>query len=314
MQIKLLKLFCDVAAHRSFSRAARENDISQSAASQMIQQLEERLGVQLFDRSKRPLVLTPEGTVFCRGCRKLVDHYQALEEEVRTFHAEVSGRVSVASIYSVGLSHMNDCVRAFIAKYPKANVRVEYQHPDRVYSFVESDQADVGIVSYPRSSRAIHAIAWRDEPMVVVCSPTHRFAERKQLELTELQAERLVSFDADLIIRREIDRELARRDVDVSIAMEFDNTETIKRAIEIDVGIGLLPAPTVQREVTYGSLISIPLSGSPLIRPLGIIQRRGKQPSGATRQFIDFLQQQTKPPAGELAVTAGFTQPAPVSH
>jgi DNA-binding transcriptional LysR family regulator len=295
MQIKLMKLFCDVAARRSFSQGARENDVSQSAASQMVQHLEERLGVRLVDRSKRPLVLTPEGTVFYRGCRRLVDRYLALEEEVRTLHDQVSGRVSVASIYSVGLSHMNQSVQEFLSLHPKANVRVEYQHPDRVYELVERDQADVGLVSYPRPSRTIQADLWREEPMVVVCAPNNPLAHRRQLELRQLHGQPMVSFDANLMIRREIDRELARQGVEVNVVMEFDNTETIKRAIEIDAGVGLLPAPTVQREVAYGSLRAIPLRGTPLIRPLGIILRRGKEPSKTTRQFIDFLLDKAKP-------------------
>ena len=256
----------------------------------MVQHLEERLGVRLLDRSKRPLVLTPEGTVFYRGCRRLVDRYLALEEEVKTLHEEVAGRVRVASIYSVGLSHMNQSVQDFLARYPKANVRIEYQHPDRVYELVQRDQADVGLVSYPQAGRTISAIAWREEPMVLVCAPAHELAGRQQVKLRELEGRRMVSFDTNLQIRREIDRVLAQAGIEVQVVMEFDNTETIKRAIEIDAGLGLLPAPTVEREVASGSLVAVPLqTDSPLVRPLGIILRRGKEQSRTTRQFVEFL-------------------------
>jgi DNA-binding transcriptional LysR family regulator len=136
--------------------------------------------------------------------------------------------------------------------------------------------------------------------MVVVCSPRHEFADRHSLELAELQGHPAVSFDSNLIIRRELDRELARHGVDVEVVMEFDNTETIKRAIEIDAGVGLLPAPTVQREVASGTLRAIPLRKYPLVRPLGIIQRRGKEPSKTTRLFIEFLLRKAKPSAGDL--------------
>ena len=106
MHLKSLKVFCDVVSRRSFSRAAEENGISQSGASQMVNHLEEHLGVKLIDRTKRPFVLTPEGEAYYDGCRKIVRRYFALEEEVKTLHEEVAGRVSVASIYSIGLSHM----------------------------------------------------------------------------------------------------------------------------------------------------------------------------------------------------------------
>ncbi len=245
MHLKSLKIFCDVVYRRSFSRAADDNGISQSGASQVVHQLERRLGVKLVDRSKRPFMLTPEGDVYYEGCRKLLERYDALEEEVRTLHEEVAGRVRVASIYSVGLHHMNRYLQEFLGQYPKANVRLEYLHPHRVYEALENDQADLGLVSYPKSSRTVKAILWREEPMVLVCAPAHPLAGRDRIDLKELDGQTMIGFDADLTIRREIDRALHFHNAEARVVMEFDNIETIKRAIEIDAGIGLLPQPTV---------------------------------------------------------------------
>ncbi|MGD9645313.1 MAG: LysR family transcriptional regulator [Pirellulales bacterium] len=290
MHIKSLKVFCDVVRRRSFSRAARENELSQSGASQLVQQLEERLGVKLIDRSKRHFVLTPEGEVFYDGCRSLVERYDALEDRVKTLHEEVEGRVRVASIYSVGLHHMSRHIQEFLSLHPKSNVRLEYLHPHRVYEAVERDTADLGLVSYPKASRTIRAIRWRDEPMALVCSPRHRLAERFKVPLEELHGENVVSFDGDLTIRREIDAVLMAHRVEVRVAMEFDNIETIKRAIEIDAGVALLPVPTVTREAEAGTLSVVPLATDELVRPLGIIFRRGKEFSSTARRFIELLQ------------------------
>jgi DNA-binding transcriptional LysR family regulator len=289
MQLKSLKVFCDVVGWRSFSRAADENGISQSGASQVVNQLERRLGVKLIDRSKRPFVLTPEGETYYEGCRKLVQRYDALEDQVRTLHEEVSGRVRVVSIYSVGLHHMSRYLQQFLSQYPKANVRLEYQHPHRVYEAVEKDHADLGLVSYPRASRAIEAIGWREEPMVLVCAPSHRLAASRRIALEELAGEKVIGFDSDLTIRREIDRVLQLHNAEVDVTMEFDNIETIKRAIEIDAGVALLPEPTVVREVQAGTLVAVPLATDELVRPLGIIHRRGKQLGGTARRFIELL-------------------------
>ncbi|MGE0758243.1 MAG: LysR family transcriptional regulator [Pirellulaceae bacterium] len=291
MHLKALKVFCDVVRHRSFSEAASENDISQPGVSQMVSQLEEHLGVKLIDRSKRPLVPTAEGEVFFEGCRKLVQRYTALEEEVRTLHQEVAGRVSVASIYSVGLSHMNRFVRDFMQKHPKANVRIQYQHPDRVYEMVETDQVDLGLVSYPKVSRTIKAIPWREEPMVLACSPSHRLAWSDEVGLGELDGCDWVSFDPQLQIRRELERVLAAQDVEMRVVMEFDNIETIKRAIEIDAGVGILPEPTLDRELQAGSLVARPLKDIHLTRPVGIIVRSNKELGSLVRLFIQMLGQ-----------------------
>jgi len=289
MHLKSLRVFCDVVGRRSFSRAADANGISQSGASQVVHQLEEKLGVRLIDRSKRPFVLTPEGEVYYDGCRRLVQRYSTLVEKVRTLHHEVAGRVSVASIYSVGLHHMARYVTQFLSRYPKANVRLEYLHPHRVYEAVESDQSDLGLVSYPKESRTLEALSWRTEPMVFVCAPEHPLAASGRLGLEELSGQRLISFDDNLVIRHEIDRVLNRRRIDVEVAMEFDNVETIKRAIEINAGVGLLPEPTIGREVAAGTLVAIPLTTDELVRPIGIIHRKGKELSVTALRFIDLL-------------------------
>jgi DNA-binding transcriptional LysR family regulator len=289
MHLKSLKIFCDVVSRKSFSKAAEDNAISQSGVSQVINQLEQRVNVKLIDRSKRPFALTPEGELYYDGCRKLVDRYFALEEEVRSLHGEVAGRVRVASIYSVGLSHMSWYIQQYMSQYPKSNVRLEYLHPHRVYEAVENDQADLGLISYPKPSRTMKAVIWREEPMVLVCSPNHRFAQAKEITFPDLNGATLIGFDSDLTIRREIDRVLAHHQVDVRVAMEFDNIETIKRAIEIDAGVAILPEPTVTREVASGSLRAIPLAGDELVRPIGIIYRRGKELGVTVRRFIELL-------------------------
>ena len=294
VQLKALKIFCDVVRQRSFSRAADENDISQSGASQVVHQLEEGLGVKLIDRSKRPFILTPEGEEYYEGCRVVVERYFALEDRVRTLHQEVVGRVRVASIYSVGLHHMTRYLQEFLTHHPKANVRLEYLHPDRVYQSVEDDVADIGLISYPKASRTLQAIHWRDEPMMLVTAPGNRLAALERASLRELHGQRMIGFDRELTIRNEIDRVLNLHRGEVCMAMEFDNIETIKRAIEIDAGIGLLPEPTVIREVQAGSLVAIPLDTDELVRPLGIIHRRGKELSSTAQRFIELLQREGK--------------------
>jgi DNA-binding transcriptional LysR family regulator len=187
---------------------------------------------------------------------------------------------------------MSRYVQDFLSRYPKANVRLEYLHPHRVYDAVENDKAELGLVSYPRSSRTLCAIEWRDEPMVLVCAPSHRLAQRPMIAFNELQGERMVGFDEDLTIRHEIDRVLALHGVEPKLVMEFDNIETIKRAIEIDAGVSLLPEPTVIREVAAGTLCAVRLETDELVRPLGIIHRRGKELSSTARRFIDLLQKE----------------------
>ncbi len=292
MHIRSLKIFCDVVAQRSFSRAADDNGISQSGASQVVHQLEQQLGVKLIDRSKRPFVLTSEGTLYYEGSRRLVQEYFALEEEVRTLSQEMGGRVSIASIYSIGLSHMSQYIQGFLAAFPQADVRLQYQHPLKVYEFVENDQVDIGLVSYPQSNRNVDVIQWREEPMVFVCSVDHPLASQETITVEDLKELPIVGFDETLTIRRKIDELFLERGIEPRLAMAFDNIETIKRAVEINLGVTLLPKPTVEREITAGTLSAATISDARLVRPLGIIHRHGKIFGKTARRFVERLREE----------------------
>jgi len=295
MHLEALKIFCDVVRWASFSRGAAENNVSQSSASQAVHQLEVRLGVKLIDRSKRPLVLTPHGKVYYEGCKNLVGRYLEVENRVKTLEDahNVVGTVRVASIYSVGLNHMTEYVRTFGSRHPGAKVRLEYLHPTRVVESVSQGGAELGLISYPRKWPELKVIPWREEEMVLAVHPSHRFAGHGRIDVAQLGGQTFVGFDADLSIRRAIDRFLRHHDVSVQVALEFDNIENIKRAVETPAGVAILPEPTVTREVEAGTLVAVRIGGQDphhhLTRPLAIIHRRNQQLSTSASRFLTLL-------------------------
>jgi DNA-binding transcriptional LysR family regulator len=297
MHLRFVEIFCEVAQRRSFSKGAKVHDVSQSSASQAVGHLERRLGTRLLDRSKRPLELTPAGQVYFDGCRELLERFRAVEDRVQAIADRVAGPVRIAAIYSVGLMQMEEFVQRFEELYPDTRLRLEYLHPDKVYQQVLDDEADLGLVSYPRHGGEIESLDWQEQPMVLVVPPSHRLAGRKSVEMEELEGEDYVGFTSELTIRRDVDRQLKRSRVTVHMVHEFDNIETIKRAIEIGSGIALLPGPTVRQEISAGSLIALELSDVELVRPLGIVHKRNKQLTTAVRKFIELLQHNIPFPA-----------------
>lgn len=299
MQFESLKIFCDVVRWASFSRGAAENNVSQSSASQAVHHLEVRLGIKLIDRSKRPLVLTPQGKVYYDGCKELVGRYIELEDRVKSQADErkVIGTVGVASIYSVGMHHMSQYIKTFEDRYPEASVRLEYLHPTRVVERVAGGGADLGLISYPRKWPDLTVIPWREEIMCLAVHPGHRFASRDDVDIRELEGEPFVAFDGDLSIRRAIDRCLRHHDVNVEVVLEFDNIENIKRAVEIPAGVSILPEPSLAQEVRGGSLIALRISGQDpkyeLNRPLAIIHRRNDNLDLTAARFLELLAGQT---------------------
>jgi DNA-binding transcriptional LysR family regulator len=289
MNIETLRIFCDVVQHQSFSKGAKLNEISQSAATQSIHRVEEFFGVPLVDRSHRPFVLTPEGRVCYEGFREIIDKYESVGLRVKALRKEISGLVRVAAIYSVGLHDMSRCMQDFMRCYPKAKVRLEYLRPNKVYDAVLNDTIDLGIVSYPAASNEIDVIPLRSERMVVVCPPDHPLTAYQALTAEQLRGLDMVCFDPDLIIRREIDRHLRQRSVNINVAMEFDNIETIKQAVQIGAGVSILPEPTILAEARSGTLAAIRLIAPELFRPIGIIHRHGRDFSPTALKFIELL-------------------------
>ncbi|HEV3259503.1 MAG TPA: LysR family transcriptional regulator [Gemmataceae bacterium] len=314
MQFESLKVFCDVARYRSFSQAAAANSVSQSAASQVVSQLEKRMGVLLINRSTRPLQLTPLGKAYYDGCQGLVEQYLELEASVRNAESQLAASVQVAAIYSVGLGDISRYVERFITQQPHAKVHIEYLHPDRVIEKVLDGTADFGLVSFPRKTRELTALPWRDERMVLACAPAHALAAQRVIRPAQLAGEKYIAFDKGLVIRREVDRFLRDQEVSVEVVLEFDNIENIKKAIEISAGVALLPEPTLHPEVANGTLVARPLDGCRFERPLGIIHRRHHKLGTAALRFIDLLRQPHGPGSSrhpKLGIFASGTGPLP---
>jgi DNA-binding transcriptional LysR family regulator len=297
------KLFRDVAQNRSLSRAAAINGISQSAATQHIQELEKRLGVQLLDRSTRPLGLTPGGKLYADLCRDVLRREEDFVAALDEIKADAEGTVRVASIYSIGLSEMVHLREQFARICPGAQLQVEYLRPDKVYSAVSEGQADLGFISYPEHRRDLTVIPWREEEMTVAAYPSHPLAGSALLHPKDLDGQDFISFDDEVIIRRELDRFFRDQQVNISIVMQFDNIQSIKEAVVLGSGISILPERSIQAEVEQGRLVSIPLHAPDLVRPTGIILRRKKKLTRAGREFLNLVIA-SKPVANELELVS----------
>ena len=289
MNLQALKVFCEVVRLQSFSKGAAACGISQSAASQIIRHLEQELGLKLVERRQRPPTPTPEGEIYYRGSQELLHRHRMLVDEMHRLRQTVGGDFRLASIYSVGLHTLTHLIQRFTAENPGTTIHLEYLHPDKVYTAVLNDSADVGVTSYPRPTRGLVVIPWLEEEMVLVCNFEHHLARKRKVNVADLEGEQFVAFIADLPIRREIDRALKQRQVTVKLAGEFDNIETIKQALEISNSVSILPRPSVEREVQRGTLAAVHFEKLDLRRPVGIIHKKRKKLIPSAAEFIEML-------------------------
>lgn len=289
MNLDHLQLFRDIAQTRSISRAAQLNAVSQSAASQHLQELERQLDVLLVDRSIRPLQLTQAGRLYQEFCREVLRLRQQFEVEMEGLKGQVEGLCRVASIYSVGFSEMSGLESKFAARFPDAELKVEYLRPEKVYEAVVHDRADLGLVSYPEATKEVKVTPWREETMVVALVPNHPLASRPVIQPSDLQGQDFVGFDDELPVSKEVKRFLRDSGIEVRQVLHFDNIQSMKEAVAMGTGLSILPEPILQRDIGEGRLMAVPLAAPGLKRPLGILQPRRKKLNRATQSFLHLL-------------------------
>ncbi len=291
MSFANLKLFRDIASTRSLSRAAELNHVTTSAASQHVNELEKNLGVRLLDRSTRPLSLTAEGRLYEELCRDVLRRNEEFRAALDSHRAGVEGTVRVAAIYSVGLSEMSRLEADLQKRLPHVTLEVDYLRPEKVYEAVAEDRVDIGLVSYPETTRDIAVIPWRQEEMVVAMAPAHPVSTRRRSEPADREGTEFISFDEDLPIARQIARYFRSADVTLNAAMHFDNIQTIKEAVMLGSGVSVVPRRILQSELADRRISAVPLAEPGLYRPLGIIHRRRKKFPRAAQAFLDILRE-----------------------
>lgn len=289
MLIETIKIFCDLADLKSFSKAAQANFITQSAVSQQMRKLEKNWKVPLLERKKNDLVLTKEGEILYKEGKIILERFETLQQNLGKQKIAVSGTVRVAAIHGVGLHELPPYIKKFIGLYPEVNVKLEYMRDSQVYNEVIQRRADLGVVAFPRLIPQIDVVSFRKDKLAIICHPKHRLAKFKKIVIKKINGSNFVSFEKGIPTRRIVDQFLHDHKVEIKISMEFDNIETLKKAVEIDAGISILPLVTVQNELNHKTLKAVEISGKPLTRPLGIITSKGRSLPLAVTKFINTL-------------------------
>src|ERR1700733_15864334 len=291
MQIESLKVFCDLAETESFTKAAQINNVTQSAVSQQISALERTFKSLLVQRNKKKFRLTREGQTLYDYSKQIIQTYESLHSKLQELKDIISGTIRVATIYSIGLHDLPPYIKRFMKSYPTVNVHVEYRRANQVYDDVLSNVVDLGLVAYPAKDAKLEIIPLRKEPLVLICHPQHPFAKLKAAKLKSLTGQKIIGFEPDIPTRKALDKILKEYGVEVKHVMEFDNVETVKRAVEIDAGISIVPQGTVIQEISKQTLAAVTIEDGEFYRPLAAIYKKNKVLSPAMKQFLGILKE-----------------------
>ncbi|MBI2813572.1 MAG: LysR family transcriptional regulator [Opitutae bacterium] len=289
MQIENFKIFADLVETKSFSKAAKLNGITQSAVSQQARSMERNFKALMIDRSQKQFNLTREGQRIYEAAKEILHVYEKLESELQEMKKVISGTIRISTIYSIGLHELPPYIKKFLHDYPSVNVRVEYRRSNLVYEDILHNSVDFGLVAFPQRIRQIENIPFRNDTLVLITHPQHPLAQTGDVDIKALAGHKFIGFDPDIPTRKAVDQIFRDYKLEITPVMEFDNIETVKRAVEIDHGVAIVPHATVVQEVKQGTLSAIRFKGKEFTRPLAILHRKGRVLTPAMKKFIEVL-------------------------
>jgi DNA-binding transcriptional LysR family regulator len=289
VELAQLDAFITAAECGSFSRAAEILHVAQPSLSNRIQSLEREIGQPLFERMGRGVKLTDSGVAFLpyaqRVLRTLRDGLLVLDGA----REGSMGRLSIGTAPAVGTYVLPRILKAFHDNHPGVDVMVRTGHSEDVLQMVLDDDVQVGF-GRPINHPEIHTVPLYRDQLVLVVSSNHRFAKRGAVNMSDLAYEPLIVFDRDsgyygLILG--LFRELG---VVPQQLMHLDSIEATKKMVEMDLGLALLPAVSVEREIKLGTLHKLAVETSrPVEREIAIMFRQHKTRTGPMEQFLDHI-------------------------
>ena len=289
MQIENFKIFADLVETKSFSKSAKLNGITQSAVSQQARAMERHFKTLLIDRSQKQFQLTREGQRVYDAAKEMLHTYEKLLSELQEMKKVISGTIRISTIYSIGLHELPPFIKKFLHDFPSVNVRVEYRRSNLVYEDILHNSVDFGLVAFPIRQRQIEVLPFRNDHLVVITHPQQPLAKRAEIEVKDLTGQKFIGFDPVIPMRKAVDQIFREHKLEIEPVMEFDNIETVKRTVEIDHGIAIVPQATVSQEQKQGTLAVLPFKGRDFTRPLAILHRKGRVLTPAMRKFIETL-------------------------
>jgi len=296
MQVESFKVFRDLVESRSFSKAAALNLVTQSAVSQQIRAMEERFLVPLIERSNKRFGLTREGQMLYEASKQIVFQFDSLQHQLSEIRNVISGTIRLSTVYSIGLHELPPYLKKFLREYPGVNIHVEYRRSNQVYDEVSEGTSDLGLVAFPVQKKTLKVEPFRKDRLVLICVPTHELARHPELIVEKLRKEKFIGFEPDIPTRKAVDKIFREAGLEVNPVMEFDNIETVKRAVEIGAGVSIVPSATVEQEVRDGTLAAVEFKGQLYFRPLGIIYKAGRVLSPAMKRFLKMLKEVPETP------------------
>lgn len=290
MADRRLQVFHTVARLSSFTKAAESLHMTQPAVTFQIRQLEEHFNTRLFDRTHNRISLTAAGDKVFIYADKILALYIEMDSKVRELTGDVSGVLLIGASTTIAEYVLPSLLGEFKGNYPSVNIRLSVSNSVGIVHMVENNTVDVGIIESPITNKNLAVdVCWHDN-LVFICRPDHELAKEKSIPVAKLIELPFVCREEGSGTREFICAHLEESNIsmqDLNISLEVGSPEAIKSAVEAGLGVSIVSAATIAKEVKLNTLVGLPLD-PPLERPFSIVYQRQKFRIRAMDEFMEF--------------------------
>jgi DNA-binding transcriptional LysR family regulator len=288
LTLRQLQVFEGVASHLNYSRAAEELYLSQPAVSMQIKQLEENIGLPLFEQMGKKIFLTEAGRELFRYSRNISQQLAEMEAVFDEMKGLEQGKLTL-SVVNTANYFTPQLLARFCRLHPNINVILQVANRDAVLRQLADNNTDLAIMGRPPEGLDISAEPFMDNPLVVIAAPGHPLAGLKRVKFARLAQETFLSRERGSGTRSAMERVFAEHKIQPRIGMEMETNEAIKQAVQAGLGLGILSLHSVELELETGRLAMLNVEHFPLLRHWFVAHRSSKRLSGAASAFKAFL-------------------------
>ncbi|MGW8160898.1 MAG: selenium metabolism-associated LysR family transcriptional regulator [Desulfobulbales bacterium] len=292
MELRKLEVLCKVVELKSFTRAAEAVLLSQPTVSEHIRSLEDELGQKLLDRMGREVEPTPVGRLMYNYAVKILRLQQAALQAIEQYGGKLVGRIMIGSGTIPGTYILPEIISRFRRRYPSIRATLKIAGSQLIASEVLSSHLDIGLVGAQWADKGLEWTEHFSDRLALVVHANHSWAKRKEVNLEELTGEPFILRESESGTRRVVDQILEDYGIKTSSLMEvaeIGSTAAVLEAVRAGLGIAILSARAAERDVSCGTLATVPIKGVRLERPFYMIKRKNRELSPAAAVFWDYL-------------------------
>lgn len=288
LTIRQLRIFDAVARHLSHSRAAKELYLSQPAVSMQIKQLEQSVGLSLFDQVGKQMHLTEAGHEMLHYTRSIAQQLEEMDAMLSEMKGLEYGRLNISAV-STASYFIAQLLAKFIQKHPKIKVSLNVANRDSVIKLLADNSADLAIMGQPPEGADTLSQPFMQNPLVVIAALNHPLAEVRNIKPSQLAQETFLLREQGSGTRGVVERYFASHHLKLPTHMEMDTNEAIKQSVQAGMGLGIISMHCIELELEIKRLQILDVEHFPIMRHWHVVHRKNKRLSTAANAFNQFL-------------------------